>query len=85
LAALVTCDAMIGAAGVALPRRAAMNGVHDMGGDQAWARSIEKTSPSSAAWEGRVYAVNRVLGLAQWDLDASRHGVETPLRLTTFA
>jgi len=57
-----------------------MNGVHDMGGHQGMGPiQYEKNEPVfHAAWEGRVYAINRVLGAwRKWNLDASRHGVET--------
>ena len=60
LAALVARDAMIGA-GRSQPRGYGMNGIHDMGGMQAWVRSGTKRNEPvfHAAWEGRVYAMNR--------------------------
>src|SRR5690348_15034913 len=58
-----------------------MNGVHDMGGNQGMG-PIRRESREPAfheRWEGRVYALSRVLrtrgGL--WNLDAFRHGIET--------
>jgi nitrile hydratase beta subunit len=53
-----------------------VNGVHDMGGEQDM-RPIkyEKNEPVfHAPWEGRVYAMNRLMGAwGKWSLDASRH------------
>ena len=57
-----------------------MNGVHDMGGMQGMgAIRPERHEPTfHAAWEGRVYALSRVLRArgGQWNLDAFRHGIE---------
>jgi nitrile hydratase subunit beta len=56
-----------------------MNGVHDMGGDQGMGPiQYEKDEPVfHAPWEGRVYAINRLLGAWQkWTIDGSRHGIE---------
>ncbi len=56
-----------------------MNGVHDMGGDQGMGPiQYEKDEPVfHAPWEGRVYALNRLLGAwRKWTIDGSRHGIE---------
>lgn len=57
-----------------------MNGVHDMGGMHGMgAIDPEQHEPTfHAAWEGRVYALSRVLRArgGQWNLDAFRHGIE---------
>jgi nitrile hydratase beta subunit len=56
-----------------------MNGIHDMGGMHGMGPiQHEKDEPVfHQAWEGRVYAINRALGvLGKWSLDASRHGIE---------
>jgi nitrile hydratase subunit beta len=53
-----------------------MNGVHDMGGEQDMGPiKYEKNEPVfHAPWEGRVYAMNRLMGAwGKWSLDASRH------------
>ena len=58
-----------------------MNGIHDMGGMQDMGPIVrEQHEPTfHAGWEGRVYALSRVLrtrgGL--WNLDAFRHAIET--------
>lgn len=57
-----------------------MNGVHDMGGEHGMGPiQYEKDEPVfHAAWEGRVYAMNRVMGAwRKWNLDASRHQIES--------
>jgi len=57
-----------------------MNGVHDMGGMQGMGpiRHESREPTFHQRWEGRVYALSRVLrtrgGL--WNLDAFRHGIE---------
>jgi nitrile hydratase len=56
-----------------------MNGVHDMGGEHGMGPiQYEKDEPVfHAAWEGRLYAMNRVMGAwRKWNLDASRHQIE---------
>jgi len=55
-----------------------MNGVHDMGGMHGMGPiAHERNEPVfHAAWEGRVYALTRVLRGGNWNLDASRHGIE---------
>ena len=55
-----------------------MNGVHDMGGMHGMGPiEHERNEPVfHAAWEGRVYALSRVLRRAGWTLDAARHGIE---------
>ena len=63
----------------ATERSPAMNGVHDMGGDQGMGPiQYEKDEPVfHAPWEGRVYAINRLLGAwRKWTIDGSRHGIE---------
>jgi nitrile hydratase len=58
-----------------------VNGIHDMGGMQGMGPIVrEQNEPTfHAGWEGRVYALSRVLrtrgGL--WNLDAFRHAIET--------
>jgi len=57
-----------------------MNGVHDMGGMQNMGPIRHETNEPTfhERWEGRVYALSRVLrtrgGL--WSLDANRHSIE---------
>jgi nitrile hydratase beta subunit len=57
-----------------------MNGIHDMGGMHGMgALEREQHEPAfHMPWEGRVYALSRVLGArgGTWNLDSSRHGVE---------
>lgn len=57
-----------------------MNGVHDMGGMHGMgAIEREQHEPTfHAPWEGRVYALARVLRARgkTWNLDAFRHGIE---------
>jgi len=57
-----------------------MNGVHDMGGMQDMGPvERERQEPTfHASWEGRVYALWRVLRArgGTWNLDAFRHDVE---------
>jgi len=57
-----------------------MNGVHDMGGMQDMGTIVhEQREPAfHAPWEGRVYAMSRVLRArgGKWNLDAFRHGIE---------
>jgi len=56
-----------------------MNGVHDMGGMHGMGPvKYEKDEPVfHAAWEGRVYAMNRALrAWRKWTLDTDRHGIE---------
>jgi nitrile hydratase beta subunit len=53
-----------------------MNGVHDMGGMHGMGPiAYEKDEPAfHAAWEGRVFALNRAVGsFGKWNIDASRH------------
>jgi len=56
-----------------------MNGAHDMGGDQAMGPvQYEANEPVfHAAWEGRIYALNRAMSrYRKWSLDTSRHELE---------
>jgi len=56
-----------------------MNGVHDMGGLQNMGPvQREKDEPVfHAAWEGRIYGIDRSLRLiGKWNLDAWRHQIE---------
>jgi nitrile hydratase len=55
-----------------------MNGVHDMGGMHGMGPiEHEQNEPVfHAAWEGRVYALTRVLRSGNWNLDAIRHVIE---------
>ncbi len=57
-----------------------MNGIHDMGGMHGMGPIVrEENEPVfHAEWEGRVYALTRVLrsGGGKWNIDASRHALE---------
>src|SRR3954466_7424139 len=57
-----------------------MNGVHDMGGMHGMGtiRPEAQEPAFHATWEGRVYALSRVLRARgeQWNLDWSRHAIE---------
>ena len=57
-----------------------MNGIHDVGGMQGLGPIIrEQNGPTfHAEWEGRVYAITRVLRNrgGAWNLDSFRHGLE---------
>jgi nitrile hydratase len=56
-----------------------MNGVHDMGGQQDMGPVVyEKNEPVfHAAWEGRIYALNRAIrAWRKWSLDTDRHALE---------
>jgi nitrile hydratase len=58
-----------------------MNGIHDMGGmqDMGPIRRESHEPVFHDSWEGRVYALSRVLrarGTGVWNLDAFRHGIE---------
>jgi nitrile hydratase beta subunit len=56
-----------------------MNGVHDMGGlEDMGPVQHEKEEPVfHAAWEGRMYGIDRSLrALGKWNLDAWRHQIE---------
>ena len=56
-----------------------MNGIHDMGGMQAMGPLVRaKDEPVfDAAWEGRVFALNRVASAGgKWNIDASRYEIE---------
>jgi nitrile hydratase beta subunit len=56
-----------------------VNGVHDMGGQQNMgAVHYERDEPVfHAAWEGRVWALNRALAAwRKWNIDAGRHALE---------
>ena len=57
-----------------------MNGVHDMGGMQGMGpiRREAHEPTFHERWEGRVYALARVLRTRSglWNLDAFRHGIE---------
>ena len=58
-----------------------MNGVHDMGGlqDMGPVQREQNEPVFHAPWEGRVYAMMRVLRSQRglWNLDASRSGIES--------
>jgi nitrile hydratase subunit beta len=61
-----------------------MNGAHDMGGMEGFGpinAEPEATEPVfHAAWEGRVYGMNRALGaLGQWNIDIGRSARERQL------
>src|SRR5215468_1144966 len=57
-----------------------MNGVHDMGGMQGMGPIRHEANEPTfhERWEGRVYALARVLRTRSglWNLDAFRHGLE---------
>jgi nitrile hydratase len=56
-----------------------MNGVHDMGGQQGMGPvEHEENEPVfHAAWEGRIYALNRAMrAWRKWSLDTDRHALE---------
>ena len=57
-----------------------MNGIHDMGGmDGMGPIEHDRQEPTfHSPWEGRVYALTRVLRArgGQWNLDSFRHGIE---------
>ena len=57
-----------------------MNGVHDMGGMHGMGPIEHETNEPvfHAAWEGRIYALTRVLraGGGRSNLDSSRHAIE---------
>ena len=56
-----------------------MNGVHDMGGlqDMGPVRYEKDEPPFHAAWEGRIYGIDRSLrAVGKWNLDAWRHQIE---------
>lgn len=58
-----------------------MNGAHDMGGMEGFGPinpEPEKEEPVfHAAWEGRIYGMNRVLGaLGLWNIDKGRYARE---------
>jgi nitrile hydratase len=55
-----------------------MNGVHDMGGQDMGPVVYEKNEPVfHAAWEGRIYALNRAMrAWRKWSLDTDRHALE---------
>ena len=57
-----------------------MNGVHDMGGMHGMGpiRHEANEPVFHAAWEGRVYAMDRALtAFHKWNVDAWRHDIET--------
>ncbi len=57
-----------------------MNGIHDMGGMHGMGPIVhEENEPAfHAEWEGRVYALTRVLRSVggKWNIDAGRHALE---------
>jgi nitrile hydratase beta subunit len=56
-----------------------MNGVHDMGGMQCMGpiQHEENEPVFHAAWEGRIYALNRAMrAWGKWNLDMDRHALE---------
>src|SRR5262249_54368530 len=57
-------------------RKHRMNGVHDMGGMHGMGPIAYETNEPvfHAAWEGRVFALNRAVGaFGRWNIDASRY------------
>jgi nitrile hydratase len=56
-----------------------MNGMHDMGGQHGMGPvAYEKDEPVfHAAWEGRIYALNRAMrAWNKWNIDTGRHALE---------
>ena len=57
-----------------------MNGIHDVGGMQGLGPIIHEANEPTfhATWEGRVYAIARVLRSrgGAWNIDSFRHGLE---------
>lgn len=55
-----------------------MNGVHDLGGMHGFGPvPREDNEPVfHAPWEGRVLAMNRVLGRGKWNIDSGRYSIE---------
>jgi nitrile hydratase len=57
-----------------------MNGIHDVGGMQGFGPVIHETNEPTfhAEWEGRVYAIARVLRSrgGAWNIDSFRYGLE---------
>ena len=56
-----------------------MNGVHDLGGlqDMGPVRHEKEEPVFHAAWEGRIYGIDRALRfMGKWNLDAWRHQIE---------
>jgi len=56
-----------------------MNGVHDLGGlqDMGPVRHENDEPAFHAAWEGRIYGIDRSLRfIGKWNLDAWRHQIE---------
>src|SRR5262249_4874082 len=56
-----------------------MNGVHDMGGEHGMGPiQYEKDEPVfHAAWEGRIYAMNRLMGAwRKWNLHSPRPQID---------
>src|SRR5436190_2187560 len=57
-----------------------MNGVHDMGGMHGFGPVTQEPDEPvfHAGWEGRSFAMNRVMGMAGlWNIDMSRFAQET--------
>lgn len=57
-----------------------MNGVHDMGGMDGFGKVDAKPAepPFHAEWEGRVLAMNRIMGATgEWNIDVGRYWIET--------
>jgi len=55
-----------------------MNGVHDMGGMHGMG-AVEREGDEPVFhdwWEGRVFAMSRLLRVGRWNLDHSRHQLE---------
>lgn len=56
-----------------------MDGIHDMGGMDGFGKVVpEHNEPVfHERWEGRVLAMNRVMGASgAWNIDMGRHGIE---------
>ena len=67
-----------------------MNSIHDLGGMDGFGPVIEERDEPAfhAAWEGRVYAINRAMGYAgAWVIDESRASIEAldPLDYLRFS
>lgn len=57
-----------------------MNGVHDLGGMDGFGKVDAKPTepPFHSEWEGRVLAMNRIMGATgEWNIDVGRYWIET--------
>lgn len=57
-----------------------MNGIHDLGGMDGFGKvdAPPTEPPFHDAWEGRVLALNRIMGATgEWNIDVGRYWIET--------